>query len=171
MRKSKKNIVFLSIFFLFLVMSASRSYAAETVTINQLIENTAKYDNLVVTVEGEIIGEALERGDFAWINLNDTTNAIGIWMKLSDAQQLQYYGDYSHRGDIIKITGKFSRACAEHGGDFDIHSNRIEVVKEGWIVKEIVSSYKIMVTVVLLIIASILLALYIKLVGKKELEN
>lgn len=171
MRKVKKSVIFLSIFFLFLVMTSSRCYAAETVTINQLIENTAKYDNLVVTVEGEVIGEALERGDFAWINLNDTTNAIGIWLKLSDTKQLQYYGDYGHRGDIVKITGKFSRACSEHGGDFDIHSNQIEVVKKGWIVSEIVPSYKIRATVVLSIIVSILLAGYIKLVGKKELEN
>lgn len=171
MRKGKKSIILLSIFFLFLVMTSSRGYAAETVTINQLIENTAKYDNLVVTVEGEVIGEALERGDFAWINLNDTTNAIGIWLKLSDTKQLQYYGDYGHSGDIVKITGKFSRACSEHGGDFDIHCSRIEVVEKGWIVSEIVSSNKIMTTVVLSIIASILLAGYIKLVGKKELEN
>ena len=171
MRKGKKNIICLSIFFLFLVVSASRGYAAETVTINQLIENTAKYDNLVVTVEGEVIGETLERGDFAWVNLNDTTNAIGIWMKLSDTKQLHYYGDYSHRGDTVKITGRFSRACSEHGGDFDIHCNQIEIVEKGWIVNESVSSNKITATVVLSIITSILLAGYIKLVRRKELEN
>ncbi|MCE5196302.1 MAG: hypothetical protein LLG09_04135 [Negativicutes bacterium] len=160
MRKGKKSVIFLGVLFLFLVMTASTCYAASTVTISQLIEDTANYENKIVTIEGEVIGEALERGEFAWINLNDQTGAIGVWLKRSDTEQLLYYGDYGHRGDQVKISGRFSRACTEHGGDFDIHADQMNVVRKGWVVSEKISSQKIMLTLLLLLLTGVLWAVY-----------
>ena len=58
--------------------------AAQKISINDLINNTTAYDMQTVTVEGEAIGEALERGDHAWVNINDGSNAIGIWMTAAE---------------------------------------------------------------------------------------
>ena len=73
----------------------------------------------------------LPRGDHAWVNINDGTNAIGVWMTLADAKKISCYGDYHHTGDTLCVTGTFSRNCAEHGGDVDIHCAAMRIVNAG----------------------------------------
>ncbi|PKM71998.1 MAG: DNA-binding protein, partial [Firmicutes bacterium HGW-Firmicutes-17] len=41
--------------------------AADVVELNQLVENAEAMDGQTVTVTGEAIGEAMERGDHAWV--------------------------------------------------------------------------------------------------------
>ncbi len=108
------------------------AHAAERTEINQLIEQAAELDNKEVTVQGEAIGEVLNRGDYSWININDGTNAIGVWMKATDAQKIGSFGDYKKKGDTIRIDGVFHRACAEHGGEADIHSSTMNILEKGY---------------------------------------
>ena len=61
---------------------------ANNYTINELIENGKRLNMNIVVLEAEAIGEVLERGDYAWVNVNDKTNAIGIWVTKEDASQL-----------------------------------------------------------------------------------
>ena len=114
----------------------------EVITINDLVEDALSYDEQTVTVEGEAIGEALERGEYSWVNISDGTNAIGVWMPLADAKKINVYGDYHHTGDTLRVTGTFSRDCAEHGGDVDIHSDSVQIVKTGGAVGHPVSGSK-----------------------------
>ena len=93
--------------------------AADAIEINTLIEKSQAFDGQTITVEGEAIGEAMLRGEYAWINISDNTNAIGVWLKSSDAQKITSFGGYRHKGDTVKISGTFSRNCIEHGGDVD----------------------------------------------------
>jgi lysyl-tRNA synthetase class II len=142
--------------------------ASESITkINDLIENSVVLNNTQVTVQSEVIGEALERGEYAWININDTTNAIGVWVKKSDIKQIKFYGDYKHKGDIVKVTGVFYRACSEHGGDVDIHSTNIEIVETGSNTKHQLSQNKVIVTFCLVLIAVVMLVFYFRLKGSK----
>jgi lysyl-tRNA synthetase class II len=142
--------------------------ASESITkINDLIENSVVLNNTQVTVQSEVIGEALERGEYAWININDTTNAIGVWVKKSDIEQIKFYGDYKHKGDIVKVTGVFYRACSEHGGDVDIHSTNIEIVETGSNTKHQISQNKVIVTFCLVLIAVVMLVFYFRLKGSK----
>jgi hypothetical protein len=113
--------------------------------ISDLVEQAADYTGETVTVEGEAIGEALERGEYTWVNLSDGTNAIGIWLKASDAEAITYYGDYKHTGDTVRVTGVFSRDCTEHGGDVDLHAASLKIVRQGDIVREEVPREKIAV--------------------------
>ena len=125
MQKIAESLIFI-IFILGLIPLCFA--ATEDITeINGLVENAFELDGKQVTVQGEAIGEVLERGEYSWININDTTNAIGIWAKQSDINQIQHYGDYKHKGDIVRITGEFHRACPEHGGDVDIHLSLIHI--------------------------------------------
>ncbi|WP_414150707.1 hypothetical protein ACIZ62_16885 [Acetobacterium carbinolicum] len=48
--------------------------AVDVIELNQLVENAEAMDGKTVTV----IGEAMERGDYAWGNINDGSNAMGI---------------------------------------------------------------------------------------------
>ena len=151
------------IFTFVLMFSLSLNVKAEdTVELNNLIENAKQLDGQEVTVQGEAIGERMDRGDYSWININDGTNAMGIWLSKEDAEKILNYGNYKNKGDIVKITGTFQRACVEHGGEADIHNSVVEIVQEGNIVYEHISTVKIMITIILVAFASFGLLIYFK---------
>jgi len=165
----RKNSKILILVLLFVILFTVPCAASDNITkINDLIENSIALNNTEVTVQGEVIGEALERGKYAWINVNDTTNAIGIWVKKSDIDQIHFYGDYKHKGDIVKITGVFYKACSEHGGDVDIHCANIEIVETGYSIKEQLSPKKVIITLLLVLITTIILVVYLKLKKKSR---
>lgn len=166
MRKISE-ILMLSILFLILI-PFNCAGAEDIIRINDLIENSLTLDKTEVSVQGEAIGETLERGDYVWVNINDTTNAIGIWVKKSDAERISYYGDYKHKGDTVKFSGIFHKACREHGGDVDIHSDNVKIIKAGGIVKEKVPTEKVAVTLSLLLITIIAAGIYYYLKKTKQ---
>ena len=97
----RKCIQTLMLAFIF-ILSFSLKVKAENITpLNTLIENAKEMDGQEVTVQGEVIGERMDRGDFTWININDSTNAIGIWLSKSDADKILNYGNYKYKGDLI----------------------------------------------------------------------
>jgi hypothetical protein len=145
---------------LFLTTSLSVKAKAEAfIDINELIENAKKLDGEEVVIQGEAIGERMDRGNYSWININDGTNAIGIWLKERDADKVLYYGNYKNIGDTLKITGIFNRACMEHGGEADFHSVSIEIVEEGYQNKEQIASVKIISAAILMPFAFLLMVL------------
>lgn len=113
----------------------------------RLVEHMKEYDGLTVTFTGEAVGEAMVRGDHAWIHLNDDAyyeknieegaplggqnSGMPVWVSADLAGKIQIFGDYKHQGDIARVTGVFHDACAEHGGDTDIHAESLEVVRPG----------------------------------------
>ena len=69
-----------------------------------------------------MIGDIMVRGDYAWVNVNDGKNAIGIWIDASLANDIAYKGSYKSKGDWLEVAGILHRACPQHGGDLDIHA-------------------------------------------------
>jgi hypothetical protein len=116
----------------------------ETVKINDLINSASTYDGETVTIEAEAIGECLERGDYAWVNVSDGSNAIGIWMSKEESTRITYYGDYRYTGDTLIVTGVFSRACQEHGGEPDLHCQSLSVSRVGNIREEVITTPRIL---------------------------
>jgi len=104
---------------------------SQSISSAELINNVKQYDGKVVVYEGEIIGDVMLRGEYAWINVNDNKNAIGIWIKKELIKDILYTGSYKSRGDIVEIAGKFNRSCVEHGGDLDIHAQSIIKISSG----------------------------------------
>lgn len=164
MRKTSKILI--SLFVFSLMLGGSCLASDQIVKINDLIEHTKSYDGQSVTVQGEAIGEALERGDYVWVNINDGSSATGIWMQKSDSSKIQTYGDYKHKGDTLKITGVFSRACAQHGGDVDIHCTDIEVVEQGHVIQRGLPTAKIIVACCSVLAAAALVLTFFRLWGK-----
>lgn len=109
----------------------SISAFASSVSSNDLINKAKELDGKQVTYSGEVIGDIMRRGDFAWINVYDGSNAIGIFVPYQEAGKIVYTGSYKYKGDLITVTGTFNRACAQHGGDMDIHSDSINIIKRG----------------------------------------
>lgn len=157
MLKSLRIIVLVGIVMLNL---STPAMAADVIPINNLIDKSLTYDGQEITVEGEALGEALERGDYAWVNISDGSNTIGIWMTLDDANKIKHFGDYKDIGDTIRVIGVFSRNCAEHGGDIDIHCSNLKIVSAGHPVVERLSETKVIVSISSVLIAGIALVFY-----------
>ena len=109
----------------------SNTSFAQPISSTELINEAKRYDGKIVTYEGEIIGDVMKRGPYAWLNISDGTNAIGIWINSSLIKDIAYTGTYKSKGDKVEITGIFHRACIEHGGDLDIHAQAIRKVASG----------------------------------------
>jgi len=109
---------------------------AQDVSSAELIKNAKEYDGKIVVFEGEAIGEVMQRGKYAWVNVHDGNRAIGVWTPYELSRQIQYTGSYKSKGDVVAITGVFHQNCLEHGGDTDIHAQGLRVVRPGKVVLE-----------------------------------
>ena len=123
---------------------------AQPLSSTELIKNARQYDGKVVVYEGEVIGDIMLRQDFAWINVNDGENAIGIWLPASLVKETSYTGSYKSKGDVLEITGIFHRSCTEHGGDLDIHGQAIRKITSGRLVQERLNPGKRNLAIILL---------------------
>ncbi len=148
------------------------SGAQDNITLNDLIEKGREFDGKTLSVQGEAIGEVLERGKFAWVNINDRTSALGIWMTIQDAGKIALFGDYKHIGDIVYASGTFNRACSFHGGDMDIHADVVKIIQRGNYVKKEISVIKIIAGTVLTLITALVAGVYLLIIKRrKEREN
>jgi hypothetical protein len=109
---------------------------AQPISSTELIKNAKLYDGKTVVYEGEVIGDIMQRGAYAWVNINDGQNAIGVWAAVPLVKAIVYTGSYQSKGDIVEITGIFQRSCAEHGGDLDIHAQALRKISSGRTVVE-----------------------------------
>ena len=142
---------------------------AENITdINKLVNNMNAFDGKVVTIEGEPIGEAMNRGTYSWINVNDGTNALGIWLPSSQAERITTFGDYKHKGDTVRISGIFLKNSPEHGGDVEIDCSSLEIIKKGHTVDEELTNVKIITATLLFSIAFMLTYAYFHVVQKTK---
>ena len=129
----KKIALLLTVLALAAAVAAPAAQAArQPVGSAELIENSAAYDGQTILFEGEAVGDILPRGDYAWVNVSDVDNsALGIYLPAALAKAIRTTGRYGVTGDRVRITGVFHRACAEHGGDMDLHAETLEIVTPG----------------------------------------
>jgi len=166
MQKYIKTLIWVLLF----TSTLSFKVSAQSFTdINELIEKAKEYNGQEVTIQGEAIGESMKRGNNSWININDGTNAIGIWLDRDIAEEILFYGNYKCKGDTVKITGIFNRACKEHGGEADLHSSSFEIVKNGYEVKELISPVKIIIAVILTVFTVVLMLILDKVIKNRRL--
>ena len=165
MRKTLGTLMILSLLTFLIPLNVK---ANEIIDINTLIEQAKELDGQKITVQGEAIGECMDRGEYSWININDGTNAMGIWMDTKEAANISFYGNSENKGDTIKITGIYHRACKEHGGEADIHNITSEIVNVGNPVKETVPFIKISSSISLSIIAFAMVIIFCKRKSIKE---
>jgi len=125
-----KSFLLLLVLCLMSTVSSSNCYA-QTPTSLELINNAKQYDGKTVDYRGEVIGDVMIRGDYAWLHVNDGIIAIGIWAPKTMVQDIRYAGNYQKKGDIIEVSGVFHRSCLEHGGDLDIHALEIKKITPG----------------------------------------
>lgn len=124
-----------------------------------LVEAPSKFDGSSLTFTGEAIGDAMERGDMAWLHLNDDpymyanveegtplqgyNSGMPVWVSAELAGMVKTFGDYRYEGDVVEVYGTFNAACPSHGGDMDIHASRLTVVESGHRADDPVHPWKI----------------------------
>ncbi|HRZ03431.1 MAG TPA: hypothetical protein P5015_03810 [Candidatus Omnitrophota bacterium] len=102
------------------------------VTAAQLIQKAKDFNGKTVIIQGEVIGDVMPRGEFAWLNIDDTSHAIGVWAPKAMVSGIRYTGDYQYKGDTIEVRGRFFRADADLSGELCIRAQKIITLKEGY---------------------------------------
>lgn len=150
MRKSgvaRRFMISSALAILMLAVLTAASPAADLVRSRELINDSQRYDGKVVRYRGEVIGDVIDRGDFAWINVNDdaywenplretgvlqgTNSGIGVHCSSSQAKEIENLGSYRALGDTVEVVGTFYEASPDHGGDKCIVASHLEVVRRG----------------------------------------
>lgn len=127
----QKKALLTIIAILILLVPATALAEDGDVASSDLIDRAKDYDGQSVVYKGEVVGDILYRGDFAWLAVFDGSNTIGCYVPADQARQISVIGGYGKRGDTIRIDGVFHRACQEHGGDLDIHASSVTVLSVG----------------------------------------
>ncbi len=131
----------LGIFFMGVFCSAYPGYAEVTGSLD-LINRAKEHDGKLVTCQGEVIGDIMPRADHVWLHVNDGYIAVSVWAEKELVQEIKYSGDYRATGDTVEVSGIFHRSCLEHGGDLDIHAQRIILLRSGVVLKNPLTSKK-----------------------------
>ena len=142
-----------------LCVSCCYAYA---VSSDELIEKARELDGRTIVYKGEVVTDVLARGSHSWINVNDGSNAIGIWCDTALAGKIKSAGNYRHSGDIVEIEGIFNRACSEHSGELDIHAYRLDVIKEGLQIEENLSPVRARLAAIFFILTAFIIIRYRK---------
>ena len=141
-----------------------------SVSSADLVEHPQEWDGKTIVFVGEAVGEVMVRGDHAWTHLNDDAymlanagegavlagynSGMPVWAAADLAAYIRMLGDHKHQGDIVRVEGVFNAACAEHGGDMDIHATALSVVQPGHVVQDPVQPRKVMWLVGLAVLAA-----------------
>jgi hypothetical protein len=89
-------------------------------------------DGETIVIEGEAVGDVLRTvGGGKWVNVLGDEVGLGVWMDDDQVAQIEHLGNYQHSGDRIRVSGGLNTQCAQHGGEFDLHAERVEVVERG----------------------------------------
>ena len=115
---------------------------AQSLSVAEIIKNVKSFDGKTITFEGEVIGDVMRRGNFAWVNVYNYDDALGVWMSASLAAGIDHTGSYRQAGDRIEVVGVFHRACPEHGGDMDLHAQAMRRISCGGPIVDVPSSKK-----------------------------
>ncbi|MBE3520381.1 MAG: hypothetical protein IMW97_08870 [Firmicutes bacterium] len=120
------------------------------VRIGDLISKTYEFDGRLISFEGEVIGDVMFRGDSAWVNVLDSSGAIGVVVTRDMASQVENTGAYAVKGDIVRVTGVFHRACSVHAGEIDVHAESFQIVRRGGPVRHAIAPGRIVMACTLL---------------------
>ena len=143
---------------------AAASFAEQAkASSGMLLDDPGLYDGRTISFEGEIIGDIMKQGRYAWININDGRAAIGVFAAAGDVKGLSA-GGYRRQGDIVRISGEFHNACPRHGGDMDIHADSVTVIIKSAVKEEIICPVEKRLAVLL---AGVLCLLSILMLCKK----
>jgi len=156
-------ILFLGIFCLVWTLMGPFSISsafAERIRLNRIIRDPMSYDRQEIEIEGEVIGDLMPRRKGFWLNIDDGTDSIGVWVPKHVMPEIEYVGSYDSKGDILMIRGIFNRACPSHGGETDIHALEIRSIRSGYPLSHPISEKKRQWSIILVCLVMGITGLY-----------
>lgn len=118
-------------------------------TSEDLLRCADRYHGRRVRYRGEAVGEVLERGARAWVQLNDdvyhtpggtlphrrdyagANSGVGARLPRDGAQEIASVGGPHRRGDTIMVVGRFYRALPDTADSMAIVVERVERIRAG----------------------------------------
>lgn len=150
-------------------LQVADSIAVKVVT-KDLVDYSEVYEGRTVVLRGEVIGDIMRRGQFAWVNVHDKFNAVGVWVPAHLTEKIGYKGSYRYKGDIVEVQGIFKHADPQLGGDFCIRAEQLSIIEKGRYLAHPPSATKINISLSMLVgtLFLLFLRLLIKTKEKKE---
>lgn len=127
------------------LVGALPAAAQELVAVSTLLTQPDEYDQRVVTVRGELVGDYGERGDVTWVQVNDdpyvdtplaesgrlagTNTGIGVRIPGSIPDSFGGPGGHGTRGPIVEVTGVFRDLDPELGGLTFIEAVTVDLIE------------------------------------------
>ena len=129
----KRPIVLLAVLVALALCAPTAAHAADDpLTPGDVVEEPSTFDGASVVVQGEAIGDVLRAdSEHRWVNVLGGGVAIGVYMPTAMADRIQHFGMYRTFGDTVAVSGIVNVACEQHGGEFDIHAEELEIVEAG----------------------------------------
>jgi len=157
----RRSAVILALTLVVTATVIGQAHGRQAFSPDELIKLDRDLDGTRVTVEGEAIGEDLRADeDHRWVNLLGESVAVGVYMRDVDAALIDNFGSYKHGGDIVRVTGIVNIACDQHGGDFDVHAEIVQVVSEGQPIARQPQMWKLVLASVFFAIFAVLAVVY-----------
>ena len=128
-------------------------------TSRELVDNAEDFDKKNVTYTGEVIGDIMRRGDYAWLNVQDKFGTISVWAPGEMAALIFHQGSYAYTGDAIEVTGKFFRADPNLGGELYIRADGLRIVARGHKNRYFLNPLKVKTSLMFLSLAVLLLTI------------
>lgn len=126
-------------------LAALPASAQEIVPVSSLLTLADEYDQQVVTVRGELVGDYGDRGDVTWVQLNDdpyvdapssvegrlagTNTGIGVRLQGSVPVEFGPPGGHGMRGPVVEVTGVFRNLDPQLGGLTFIEATEVVLVR------------------------------------------
>jgi hypothetical protein len=116
---------------------------------NNLYDCPETFNGRKVRYTGEVVGAVLQRGDGAWVQLNDDLYAgdlgplpahrdfrggnagVGVFIPDSAVAGITWVGGHAAQGDVLEVVGVFHRVDPQAHEVAIIRAEEVEVVREG----------------------------------------
>lgn len=141
-------VVVLVMALMLLLSGTALAQDGELVPASDLLEEGALFNNVEITVEGELVGDYGFRDDgFMWTQLNDDSYArdalvdggprtganvgIGVRMPSILGEGLPPVGGYRLEGPLVQLTGVWRYHDPDRGGETYLDVSELFIVDEG----------------------------------------
>jgi hypothetical protein len=99
----------------------------------EVVDIDRELDGSTIVVEGEAVGDVLRTmGGGSWVNVLGDEVGLGVWFSDDEmVEQIEYLGNFHQDGDMVQVTGVVNVTCPQHGGEFDLHAEELEILESG----------------------------------------
>jgi hypothetical protein len=159
--RSRSVVAVFALLFVVVALARPEGTEVERLDCRSAIFRAGELDGRIVEIEAEAIGCRMARGSYSWINIGGFGKALGAWAPSEVIPEELSFGSWSRTGDTLLVRGILNKACAEHGGELDIHAASIEIAARGAPTPHPVEPSRLAAAIGLVLVAAALLPVWL----------